>query len=121
MNALISASPLSVVPVRAVTMYVPACPAFVMNRLPPSITQVSPSGVVSRRAVVRVPPASDPAPGSVRPYAPITRPEARGRRNRSFCSAVPAIISGPQPSDVWAATMIPSEPQTRLISSTAMA
>ena len=67
MNALISASPLAVSPVRAVMMYVPAWPAFVMNRLPPSITQLSPSGVDSRRAVVRVPPASEPAPGSVSP------------------------------------------------------
>jgi hypothetical protein len=63
MNAVISASPLSVVPVRAVTMYVPAWPALVMNRLPPSMIQPSPS----RRAVVRVPPASEPAPDSVRP------------------------------------------------------
>ena len=65
MNALISASPLAVVPVRAVTMYVPAWPALVMNRLPPSMTQ-QPSAS-SNRAVVRVPPASLPAPGSVSP------------------------------------------------------
>ena len=67
MNALISGEPSSRVPLRAVTMYVPACPAFVMNRLPPSMTQVPPSGPSSWRAVVRVPPESLPAPGSVRP------------------------------------------------------
>ena len=67
MNALISAAPSSRVPVRAVTMYVPAWPALVMKRLPPSMTQVPPSGPSSRRAVVRVPPESLPAPGSVSP------------------------------------------------------
>ena len=67
MNAVISASPLSVDPVRAVTMYVPAWPALVMNRLPPKSTHVPPSGPSSSSAVVRVPPASLPAPGSVRP------------------------------------------------------
>ena len=121
MKALISASPLAVSPVFAVMMYVPAWPAFVMNRLPPSMTQAPPSGPSSRRAVVLVPPASEPAPGSVRPYAPMTSPDASGRSQRSFCASVPAIMSGPQPSDVCAATMIPSEPHTRLISSTAMA
>ena len=78
MNALISAAPSSRVPVRAVTMYVPAWPALVMKRLPPSMTQVPPSGPSSSRAVVRVPPESLPAPGSVRPYAPMTSP----RRHR---------------------------------------
>ena len=74
MNALISAAPSSRVPVRAVTTYVPAWPALVMNRLPPSRTQVPPSGPSSWRAVVRVPPESLPAPGSVSPYAPMTLP-----------------------------------------------
>ena len=80
MNALISAFPSSRVPVRAVTMYVPACPALVMKRLPPSMTQVPPSAPSSKRAVVRVPPESLPAPGSVSPYAPITSPRAIGTR-----------------------------------------
>ena len=48
MNALISAAPSSRVPVRAVTMYVPAWPALVMKRLPPSMTQVPPSGPSSQ-------------------------------------------------------------------------
>ena len=91
MNALISASPLSVVPVRAVTMYVPAWPALVMNRLEPSMTQQSPS----RRAVVRVPPASEPAPGSVSPYAPRTVPLAIGTRKRCFCSGGAGEVERP--------------------------
>ena len=49
--------------VTAVTMYVPATPALVMNRLLPLRTHSSPS----RRARVRVPRESLPAPGSVRP------------------------------------------------------
>ena len=60
-------------------IYVPAWPAFVMNRLPPSMTHVPPSGPSSSRAVVRVPPASEPAPGSVSPYAADDRPA--GHRN----------------------------------------
>ena len=67
MKALISGDPSSRDPVRAVTMYVPAWPALVMKRLPPSSTQLPPSGPSSRRAVVRVPPESLPAPGSVSP------------------------------------------------------
>ena len=70
---------------------------------------------------MRVPPASEPAPGSVRPYAPMTLPLAIGTRKRCFCSGVPARWSGPQPSEVWAATMSPSEPHTRPISSMATA
>ncbi len=102
-------------------MYVPAWPAFVMNRLAPSMTQVPPSGPSSCRAVVRVPPESLPAPGSVSPYAPMTSPRAIGTRKRSFWSCEPARWSGPQPRLVWAATISPSEPQTRPISSMAMA
>ena len=67
MKAVISASPLSVSPVFAVTTYVPAWPALVMKRLAPSRTHVPSSGPSSKRAVVRVPPASEPAPGSVSP------------------------------------------------------
>ena len=80
MKALISALPSSLLPVRAVTMYVPASPAFVMKRLPPSMTQHPPDGSASWRAVVLVPPESEPAPGSVRPYAPRTLPCAIGTR-----------------------------------------
>ena len=93
-----------------------------MNRLPPSMTHVPPSGPSSWRAVVRVPPESLPAPGSVRPYAPMTSP-LRHRDEVALAAApcVPARWSGPQPRLVWAATMSPSEPQTRPISSIAIA
>ena len=67
MKALISGEPSSRLPVRAVTMYVPAWPALVMKRLRPSMTQEPPSAPSSWRAVVRVPPESEPASGSVSP------------------------------------------------------
>ena len=68
MNAEISAlDPFGRSPVFAVMMYVPAWPALVMNRFWPSMTHEPPSGPSSRRAVVRVPPASEPALGSVSP------------------------------------------------------
>ena len=63
--------------------------------------------------MVRVPPESEPASGSVSPYAPMTLPLAIGTRKRSFCSCVPARWSGLQPRLVCAATMMPSEPHTR--------
>ena len=60
-------------------------PALVMNCLAPSITH-SPS---SRRARVRVLPASEPASGSVSPNAPSGSPEhSRGSHSR-FCSSLP--------------------------------
>ena len=83
------------------------------------MTQPSPSSV--RFAVVRRPPASLPAPGSVSPYPPMTLPLASGTRNSRFWSSVPARRIGPQPSEVCAATISPSEPQTRPISSIAIA
>ena len=51
----------------------------------------------------------------------MTSPDAIGVSHRSRCASVPAIISGPQPRLVWAATISPSDPQTRPISSTAIA
>ena len=88
--ALISGrSPLGpdVVPVRAVTVTseVMSEPELVMNALAP-LTTHSPS---SRSALVRVAPASDPAPGSVRPKPAIARPATRSGSQRSRCSAVP--------------------------------
>ena len=40
-------------------------------------------------AVVRVAPASEPAPGSVSPNAARRRPDARSGSHRAFCSFVP--------------------------------
>lgn len=51
----------------------------------------------------------------------MTRPDASGTRNRSFCSGDPAMWIGPQPRLVCAATMSASDPQTRAIYSIAMA
>jgi hypothetical protein len=74
-------------PVRAVivTQAVMSVPAFVMNILEPLITQL-PS---RSSAVVRALPASDPAPGSVRPKAASLRPEARSGSHSRLCSSLP--------------------------------
>ncbi len=56
-----------------------------MKILLPLSTQLSPSRV----AVVRVPPASEPAEGSVRPKAPSLLPSASGTRNCCFCASLP--------------------------------
>ena len=84
---LISFLPVLVVPVTAVavTSEVIVVPLLVMKAFVPSMTH-SPS---SRRAVVRVPPASLPAPGSVSPKAPIALPATRSGRKRACCSGVP--------------------------------
>ena len=60
-----------------------------MNVLPPSMTTSSPSGV--RR--VRMPVASEPAPGSVITSDP-SPPFAMTGSRRAFCSWVPTSISG---------------------------
>jgi hypothetical protein len=86
-KALICFSPSDPVPVTAV-MVTPALisvPALVMNTLRPSMTHSSPC----RRARVRVPPASEPASGSVSPKAQRRSPLSRQGRYFCFCSAVP--------------------------------
>jgi hypothetical protein len=60
-------------------------PELVMNALLP-LTTHSPS---STRAVVRVAPASEPPPASVRPNAPSLRPAVRSGSHCCFCSSVP--------------------------------
>jgi len=74
-------------PVRAVivTPHVMSVPAFVMKIFEPSIVQ-RPS---SSAAVVRVAPASEPAPGSVRPNAARRLPDASSGSQRRFCSSLP--------------------------------
>ena len=68
-------------------------PAFEMNVFPPLISQPS-----SRRSArVRIPRASEPASGSVKPNAPSTRPSASGRSQRSRCSSEPKRYSGNEP------------------------
>ncbi len=74
-------------PVRAVFATWPesSVPAFVMNCFAPSTTH-SPS---SRRARVRVLPASEPASGSVRPNAPSLAPLHSCGSHSAFCASEP--------------------------------
>ena len=72
-------------------------------------------------AVGSVPPASEPALGSVRPKAPIFLPLHRSGRYLRFCSSVPNWTMGKVPREVWADKMTPAPPSTRASSSTAMA
>ena len=121
MNALISGPPSSRVPVRAVTMYVPAWPAFVMNRLAPSRTQrAAVWSVLVARGRAR---AARVAAGAG--FGQPVRADDLAARHRDeeplLLLRRPARWSGPQPRLVWAATMSPSDPQTRPISSTATA
>ena len=51
-------------------------------------------------AVVSVPPASEPALGSVSPNAPNDSPVQIGVRNFSFCSFVPNKWSGAPPKEI---------------------
>ena len=60
-------------------------PALVMNCLAPLMTH-SP---LSRRARVRMLPASEPASGSVSPKAPSLRPAVSPGSHSCFCSSVP--------------------------------
>jgi hypothetical protein len=77
----------SLTPVIAVTVTteVMSVPELVMKALEPLITHSSPS----QRAVVRVAPASDPPPGSVRPKAPRRLPVHRSGSQCCFCCSVP--------------------------------
>lgn len=91
-------------------------PELVMKHLEPLITQSSPS----RTAVVRVPPASEPHSGSVRPNAPRISPEhIRGSHSR-FCSSVPKRKTGIAPSETPASRVIATDESTRASSSSAM-
>ena len=67
------------------------------------------------------PEASVPALGSVRPKAPILRPESRSGRYFFFCSSVPFSKIGAQQREVWAETMTAVVPQTFASYSTHMA
>jgi len=113
----ISLRPSGFSPVTAVTVTKPvmSVPELVMNALLPSITHSSPSS----RAVVRVPPASDPAPGSVRPNAPSISPRTSCGSHCAFCSAVPKRWIGIAPSDTAASRVMATDESTRAISSSA--
>jgi hypothetical protein len=117
MIAEISLRPSGFSPVTAVTVTndVMSVPEFVMKALEPLMTQTSPS----RTAVVRVAPASDPPPGSVRPNAPSARPASRSGSQRSFCSGVPNRWSGIAPRPTPASSVIATDESTRASSSIA--
>ena len=74
-------------PVRAVTVTqeVISEPELVMNCFAP-LTTHSPS---ASTALVRVAPASEPAPGSVRPKPASCSPATRSGSQVCFCSSVP--------------------------------
>ena len=103
-------------PVTAVIVTQPeiSVPALVMNCFDPSITHSSPS----RRARVRVAPASEPASGSVRPNAASRSPRQSAGSHSDFCSSLPQRWIGMVPSEVWAASVMQTEESTRASSST---
>jgi hypothetical protein len=103
-------------PVTAVIVTQPeiSVPALVMNCFAPSITH-SPS---SRRARVRVAPASEPASGSVRPKAARRSPAHSAGIHSRRCSSEPQRWIGIVPSDVCAASVMETEESTRASSST---
>ena len=112
---LISFLPLPVVPVTAVTVTsrVSVVPELVMKALLPSMRH-APSWST---AVVRVPPASLPAPGSVRPKAPRAAPLASRGTHCSFCAWVPKRYTGMAPSETPASSVIATDWSTRASSS----
>src|SRR5512141_2977408 len=77
--------------VEAKTVYWEACAPFVMKHFRPLSTYPSPS----RRAVVAIPPGSEPAPGSVRQKEANRNSVANGWTNARFCASVPARRIGP--------------------------
>ena len=87
-----------------------------MNAFSPSITHSPPSS----RAVVRVPPASLPASGSVRPKAPSARPAHRSGSHSWRWSSVPNRKMGLAPRPTPASSVMARDWSTRASSSMAM-
>ncbi len=104
-------------PVRAVTVTtdVMSEPELVMNCFAP-LTTHSPSTSSAR---VFVAPASEPAPGSVRPKPASVRPATRSGSQACFCSSVPNVRIGLMPSPTAASRVMPIDWSTRPISSIA--
>ena len=88
-----------------------------MNAFAPSITH-SPL-VASWVALVRVPPASVPASGSVSPNAPSARPAQRSGSQRCCCSGVPKAWIGLAPRPTPASRVMAIDWSTRASSSIA--
>ena len=99
----------------AVTNFVMSVPEFVMNDFDPFTTH-SP---FSSTALVRVPPASEPASASVSPNAASPRPSMTCGSSSARCSSVPKRWIGIAPSDTPASRVIASDWFSRAISSSA--
>ncbi len=69
---------------------------------------------------MRALPASDPAEGSVSPQAPMYSAVVSLGRYFFFCASFPARKIWFEHNDVWAATMMPTDPSTRESSATAV-
>ena len=103
--------------VTAMTTAVSAMPPLVMKFFDPFRTQWPPS----LTAVVRMPPASEPEPGSVSPQQPTFSPRARGGRKRRFCSALPPRWMWAEQRLWWAARESATPASTRASSSITIA
>ena len=103
--------------VTAMTTAVSAIRPLVMKFFEPLSTQCRPS----RTAVVRMPPASEPEPGSVRPQQPTFSPRASGGRKRRFCSSLPARLMWAEQRLWWAASESATPASTRASSSITIA
>jgi len=99
--------------VRASTTQVPATVPWVMNVFEPLSTQWSPF----LTAVVRMPAASDPEPGSVSAQAASFSPVASAGSQRRFCSSLPKRRMWLVPRPLWLATVRASDPSKRATSS----
>ena len=100
-----------------VTSDVISLPELVMNCLAPLRTHSSVDS--SSVALVRMPPASEPEPGSVSPNAASEWPDTRSGSHRSFCSSVPKVRIGLMPRPTAASRVMPIDWSTRPSSSIA--
>ena len=87
---------------RAHTIARSAIPPLVIQSLSPFSTQSDPR----RRAVVRMPPGSEPKSGSVSPKQPIASPRAIRGSHSCFCSSDPYSRIGNITSEPWAETKL---------------
>ena len=98
-------------PVTAVTVtsLVMSVPELVMNSLLPLMTHSPPPSL----AVVLVPPASEPASGSVRPKPASALPEASSGSHSCFCASLPKRWIGMAPSETPASRVMATDWSTR--------
>ncbi len=101
----------------------PRYPGFMSAYCAPEVQTFCPlttnsSPTVSAR--VRSDARSEPEPGSVSPQQPSNSPEASRGMYFFFCSSLPTSKIWLEQSELWAATVIPTEPSTRESSSIAI-